>query len=69
MRRFASNRSQSRRDILLKAGFTRVTSMAGGLLQWQSKGYPLVSGQWIAAAGASGGANLLRGAHDAVRSA
>ncbi|MCL4504972.1 MAG: rhodanese-like domain-containing protein [Chloroflexi bacterium] len=41
----SGNRSQSGRDILLKAGFTRVTSMAGGLQQWQSKGYPLVSGQ------------------------
>ncbi len=40
----SGNRSQEGRDILLRAGFTNVTSMAGGLKTWQSKGYPTVSG-------------------------
>jgi rhodanese-related sulfurtransferase len=35
------NRSLEGRDILLKAGFDRVTSMAGGLLQWFKTGYRL----------------------------
>ncbi|MFU8772523.1 MAG: rhodanese-like domain-containing protein [Anaerolineales bacterium] len=35
------NRSLEGRDILLSAGFDRVTSMAGGLLQWHSFGYSL----------------------------
>lgn len=39
------NRSAQGRDILLKAGFTRVTSMAGGVTQWQVDGLPVVSGQ------------------------
>jgi len=37
----SGNRSQSGRDILLQAGFKNVTSMAGGLKQWQSAGYPI----------------------------
>ena len=40
----SGNRSQVGRDILLAAGFTQVTSMAGGLTQWQAQGYPTVSG-------------------------
>lgn len=40
----SGNRSQEGRDILLRAGFTNVTSMAGGLKTWKSKGYPTVSG-------------------------
>jgi rhodanese-related sulfurtransferase len=40
----SGNRSAQGRDILLSAGFTNVTSMAGGLNQWKSAGYPTVSG-------------------------
>lgn len=40
----SGNRSQEGRDILLKAGFTHVSSMAGGLKAWQTAGYPTVSG-------------------------
>jgi rhodanese-related sulfurtransferase len=38
------HRSSSGRDILLSAGFTRVTSMAGGLTEWRSQGLQTVSG-------------------------
>lgn len=38
------NRSQVGRDTLLQAGFTRVSSMAGGVSEWRSAGYPTVSG-------------------------
>jgi rhodanese-related sulfurtransferase len=38
------HRSAEGRDILLNAGFTQVTSMAGGLTQWKAAGYPTVSG-------------------------
>jgi rhodanese-related sulfurtransferase len=41
----SGNRSQTGRDILLKAGFTRVTSMSGGLVAWGNQGLPLVNGQ------------------------
>jgi rhodanese-related sulfurtransferase len=41
----SGNRSASGRDLLLDAGFTRVTSMTGGLSQWGAEGYPVVSGQ------------------------
>jgi len=37
----SGNRSQQGRDILLNAGFTNVTSMAGGLNEWRSLGYPI----------------------------
>jgi rhodanese-related sulfurtransferase len=37
----SGNRSQQGRDILLKAGFEQVTSMAGGLNEWRTKGYPI----------------------------
>lgn len=36
----SGNRSQTGRDILLKAGFTQVTSMAGGVSEWQFKKLP-----------------------------
>lgn len=39
----SGNRSASGRDILLKAGFSQVTSMAGGLTEWTSRGYPTTS--------------------------
>jgi rhodanese-related sulfurtransferase len=37
----SGNRSQEGRDILLAAGFTQVTSMAGGLNEWRAAGYPI----------------------------
>lgn len=40
----SGNRSQQGRDILLDAGFTQVSSMAGGLKEWTAAGYPTVSG-------------------------
>ncbi len=40
----SGNRSQTGRDILLEAGFSQVSSMAGGMNQWQSLGHPTVSG-------------------------
>lgn len=40
----SGNRSAQGRDILLRAGFSRVTSMAGGMNEWQSKGLPTVTG-------------------------
>lgn len=40
----SGNRSQAGRDVLLQAGFTQVTSMAGGVTQWKSAGYETVSG-------------------------
>lgn len=40
----SGNRSAQGRDILIDAGFTQVTSLAGGLSQWQAAGYPIVSG-------------------------
>jgi len=40
----SGNRSQQGRDILLNAGFDQVTSMAGGLKEWQSSGFETVSG-------------------------
>ncbi len=39
------HRSAQGRDILLQAGFTQVTSMAGGLTQWQAQGLPVAAGQ------------------------
>jgi rhodanese-related sulfurtransferase len=41
----SGGRSSAGRDILKKAGFTQVTSMAGGLNEWKGAGYPTVSGQ------------------------
>ncbi len=37
-------RSAEGRDILLKAGFKKVTSLAGGLVAWKEAGYPVTSG-------------------------
>ena len=39
----SGNRSQTGRDILLQAGFD-ATSVNGGLNEWRSKGYTVVSG-------------------------
>jgi rhodanese-related sulfurtransferase len=39
------NRSAQGRDILLNAGFARVTSMAGGVTEWQAQGLPIATGQ------------------------
>lgn len=39
----SGNRSAQGRDILLDAGFTQVTSMRGGVNDWQAQGYALVS--------------------------
>lgn len=41
----SGNRSQQGRDILLNSGFTRVTSMDGGLKAWRDAGYPTTNGQ------------------------
>jgi rhodanese-related sulfurtransferase len=40
----SGNRSQAGRDILLNAGFEQVTSMSGGIIQWEALGYPTVNG-------------------------
>lgn len=40
----SGNRSQEGRDILLEAGFTNVSSMAGGLKEWKTAGYETVTG-------------------------
>jgi rhodanese-related sulfurtransferase len=40
----SGNRSAQGRDILLEAGLTQVTSMAGGVTQWRAADYPTVSG-------------------------
>ena len=40
----SGNRSQAGRDILKKADFNNVTSMAGGINQWRAQGYPTTSG-------------------------
>jgi rhodanese-related sulfurtransferase len=40
----SGNRSATGRDILLNAGFTSVTSMAGGMNQWHEKGYEIIVG-------------------------
>jgi rhodanese-related sulfurtransferase len=40
----SGNRSQQGRNILLDAGFTEVSSMKGGLIEWQTQGYPVVAG-------------------------
>jgi rhodanese-related sulfurtransferase len=41
----SGNRSQQGRDILLDAGYTRVTSMAGGINEWRAQGYPAEAGK------------------------
>jgi rhodanese-related sulfurtransferase len=40
----SGNRSQEGRDILRAAGFNRVTSMAGGMLDWRAKNFPIETG-------------------------
>ncbi len=39
------HRSAQGRDILLNAGYTKVTSMAGGMTQWQAQGLAIATGQ------------------------
>jgi rhodanese-related sulfurtransferase len=39
------HRSAQGRDILRQAGYTNVTSLAGGVTQWQAQGLPITSGQ------------------------
>lgn len=41
----SGNRSAKGRDLLLSAGFQRVTSMTGGMNQWVAEGYPVITGQ------------------------
>ena len=41
----SGNRSARGRDILLNAGFTNVTSMAGGMAQWQAQDLPVATGE------------------------
>ena len=41
----SGNRSAKGRDTLLAAGFTQVTSMKGGMTQWEAAGLETVSGQ------------------------
>ncbi|RCK74945.1 MAG: Sulfur carrier protein adenylyltransferase ThiF [Anaerolineae bacterium] len=40
----SGNRSREGTLILLENGFKQVSSMAGGILDWSAKGYPLVQG-------------------------
>lgn len=40
----SGNRSKAGADILTKAGYTNVSSMAGGINQWSAAGYPTESG-------------------------
>lgn len=40
----SGNRSQAGRDILTQAGFTNVTSMAGGMNDWRAQGLPVATG-------------------------
>jgi rhodanese-related sulfurtransferase len=40
----SGSRSAEGRDILLEAGFERVTSMAGGMSEWIAAGRPVVTG-------------------------
>ena len=39
------HRSAQGRDVLLNAGFPLVTSMAGGVTQWQAQGLAIAAGQ------------------------
>lgn len=41
----SGNRSQSGAEILSQAGFTNVSSMAGGITEWQAAGYPTETGK------------------------
>ncbi len=40
----SGNRSAQARDILRNAGLSRTTSMAGGMNEWVSNGYPAMTG-------------------------
>ena len=40
----SGNRSAVARNLLLRSGFTSVTSMAGGMSTWQAQGHPVVTG-------------------------
>ncbi len=40
----SGNRSAQGRDILRQAGFSNVTSMAGGMTDWQAAGMPVTTG-------------------------
>jgi rhodanese-related sulfurtransferase len=40
----SGNRSAQGRDFLHSAGFTQVTSVAGGMNNWRAAGFPTVSG-------------------------
>lgn len=40
----SGNRSARGRDILLRAGYERVTSMGGGMNEWAAAGYEVVTG-------------------------
>ncbi len=40
----SGNRSAQARDLLLQAGYENVTSVAGGIREWQAGGFPTVSG-------------------------
>lgn len=40
----SGNRSAQGRDILLQAGYTNVTSMAGGMNDWTAQGLPVETG-------------------------
>ena len=37
----SGNRSSVATDLLLRAGYTRVANMRGGMLAWQQRGYPV----------------------------
>jgi rhodanese-related sulfurtransferase len=41
----SGNRSATGRDILLNAGYPKVTSMGGGMNQWSAAGLPVVTGK------------------------
>jgi len=38
------HRSAQGRDVLLQAGYTQVTSMSGGVTEWQAQGQPIATG-------------------------
>lgn len=40
----SGNRSQEGRDILLDAGYEQVNSMRGGIIEWETQGYPVEKG-------------------------
>ncbi len=41
----SGNRSATGRDILLNAGFTNVTSLSGGMIDWVASSYEVVSSE------------------------